>query len=483
MKPAFLERMRQLLGSEFPAFEAAMHDARINSVRVNTSKFEVSELEAFVGQSLERVPWCDSGRYVSHEWRLGSSWLHAAGALYVQEASAMAVALALDPQAGERVLDLCAAPGGKSTHIAQLMHRKTYSDSNAAGLLVCNEIVNARARILAENLERLGLPGVVMNEDPARLAAAWPGFFDRVLVDAPCGGEGMFRKDPDAAREWNETTPATCAKRQTEIMNSAAELLKPGGTMVYSTCTFAPEENEMVIESFLESHPGFELLELTGFEREGFNAGRPEWANGNPILSRTVRLWPHKVRGEGHFMAKLRKTDGDEPEVALEEDRPEVGREPFGRKHALAKAWLEFSRNLGTPDNLNHMVFRDEVQLLGFETPALDGLKVIRAGLPVAQLHKDRLEPAHALSHWFARGWAGVPALDLESNDPRVAAFLHGELLELESETVSEFSGAQAAQGGASGWLLVRSDGLGLGWGKRVGTRIKNHYPKHLRST
>lgn len=431
-----------------------MRGARVNSVRVNTGKIELSELEAFVGQSLERVPWCESGVYVSHESRLGSSWLHAAGGLYVQEASAMAVVQALEPQPGERVLDLCAAPGGKGTHIAQLMQ--------GSGLLVTNEIVNTRARILAENLERLGFPGVVMNEDPARLAAAWPAFFDRVLVDAPCGGEGMFRKDPDAAREWTEDTPATCARRQTDIMKSAATLLKSGGVMVYSTCTFAPEENEMVIATFLKAHPNFELLEVSGFE-----PGHPEWANGNPILSRTARLWPHKLRGEGHFIAKLRKMDGEEFEVALEEDKANVGGEPFGRKHTLGKAWQEFSRVLSTPDNVNHMVFRDEVQIPGFDTPTLDGLKVIRAGLPVAQIQKDRLEPAHALSHWFTRGFAGVPALDLQPNDPRVAAFLHGELLEAE---------------GDSGWVLVRCAGLGLGWGKRVGGRIKNHYPKHLRT-
>jgi NOL1/NOP2/sun family putative RNA methylase len=457
MKPAFLERMNQLLGPEFPAFEAAMRGSRVNSVRVNTGKLELSELETFVGQPLERVPWCEAGVYVSHESRLGSSWLHAAGGLYVQEASAMAVVEVLEPQPGERILDLCAAPGGKSTHIAQLMY--------GSGLLVTNEIVNSRARILAENLERLGFPGVVMNEDPARLATAWPAFFDRVLVDAPCGGEGMFRKDPDAAREWTENTPATCARRQTDIMKSAAKLLKPSGVMVYSTCTFAPEENEMVIASFLELHPEFEVLEVPFH----FEPGHPEWANGDARLSRTARLWPHKLRGEGHFIAKLRKIDGDDSEVALEEDKSNVGEEPFGRKHALGKAWQEFSRGLGTPDNVNHMVFRDEVQILEFETPALDGLKVIRAGLPIAQIQKDRLEPAHALSHWFTRGFSGVPALDLEANDPRVAAFLHGDLLEVNSDH--------------SGWVLVRTNGLGLGWGKQVGARIKNHYPKHLRNT
>ena len=469
MKPAFLERMNNLLGPEFPAFEAAMLGSRVNSVRVNTGKIKLSELEAFVGQALERVPWCDAGVYVSHESRLGSSWLHAAGGLYVQEASAMAVVETLEPQPGERILDLCAAPGGKSTHIAQSMRHSGLLDS---GLLVTNEIVNTRARILAENLERLGFPGVVMNEDPARLAAAWPAFFDRVLVDAPCGGEGMFRKDPDVMREWTPSTPATCARRQTDILESAAKLLKPGGVMVYSTCTFAPEENEMVIERFLESHPEFELLEAELFKIAGFDPGRPEWANGNPQLSRTARLWPHKLRGEGHFIAKLRKTDGEEFEIALEEDT-NGGAEPFGRKHALGKAWLEFARVIGTPDNVNRMVFRDEVQILEFETPVLNGLKVIRAGLPIAHIQKDRLEPAHALSHWFARGWAGVPALDLEANDPRVAAFLHGDLLELDAQVDSDHSG----------WVLVRANGLGLGWGKQVGSRVKNHYPKHLRTT
>jgi NOL1/NOP2/sun family putative RNA methylase len=443
----FLERMNRLLGPEFDAFSAAMHAERTNSLRVNTLKLEPSNIGSFLGANLEAVPWCDAGFYVSHESRVGSSLAHALGLIYVQEASAMAVAQALEPQPGEHVLDLCAAPGSKTTHIAALMQGQ--------GLLIANEINASRARILEENLERLGCPGIVTNEDPARLAQSWPAYFDRVLVDAPCSGEGMFRKNPDAAREWRPELVMVCARRQTEILESAAVLLKPGGTLVYSTCTFAPEENEVVIARFLEAHPEFELLEIAGF-----SSGRPDWAGDSSELSRTARLWPHLLRGEGHFITKLVKRAGDEYRVPLEEART-----PSGKTKSL---WREFASRYTVPDE-GVITFRERIEQLHLETPSLTGIKALRVGTKFAQIKPDRLEPEHALTHALERH-ADVPALDLEPDDPRVAAYLRGELLEV-AEDVPD------------GWIVVRTHGFGLGWGKRVGRTIKNHYPKALRGS
>jgi NOL1/NOP2/sun family putative RNA methylase len=475
--------MRGFLADEFVAFEAAFQQPRVNSLRLNPAKYSASELERQFGR-LEPVSWCETGFYVPYEARAGSNVLHALGAYYVQEASAMAVAEILAPQPGERVLDLCAAPGGKSTHLASLIGTR--------GLLVSNDIVASRAKILAENLERLGLPGVVMNEDPVRLAANWGTYFDRILVDAPCSGEGMFRKNPDAALEWSEAAVLACSHRQTEILKSAAQLLKPGGTMVYSTCTFSREENEEVIERFLEKHAEFELVDIFDVANVvvgdglrpsptpsptdwGFDFGRdpveivrnPE-AHGDAPLRFTARLWSHKLRGEGHFVAKLRKTSGDDTSTELEF---EAFAEPFETK-LERKLWTGFCYKCNVPEG-NFAVFRSEVQLIADETPSLERLKVVRAGIPIAEVKSGRLEPHHALSHWYPRDWfapdaPGVPVLNLEAGDPRVQQFLRGETIGSEGE---------------SGWVLVRVHGLGLAWGKRVGGTVKNHYPKHLRDS
>ena len=430
--------MQTQLGSEFPAFKTALEGPRSNAIRVNTLKISSARLEALLNLTLEPVPWSASGFYVSHTDQLGSHALHHAGAYYMQEASAQVVAISLEPQPGERVLDLCAAPGGKSTQLAALMGN--------TGLLVCNEPVPNRARVLLENLERIGSNAIVTQEDPARLAAAWGAFFDRVLVDAPCSGEGMFRKSLAAVRDWSPAHVLACSRRQAQILESAAELLKVGGTLVYSTCTFAPEENEEAITRFLESHPEFRLEVI---------AGLPAGIDG--IGS---RLMPHLVRGEGHFVARLRKIGGEDGDAPLEEPHAE----PFERGHVLRKAWLEFCRQFPVPDDVGYLVFRDEVQRVALDTPCLAGLRVSRAGTGIAYLQKNRLEPHHALSHLEpAQLGAG---LNLELTDPRVAAYLRGESLESD---------------GDAGWLTVRVAGLTLGWGKRVGRTVKNQYPKALR--
>ena len=444
---AFLERMRGFLGPEFTAFEAALQQPRTNSLRVNTLKMEPEAFHTALEVPLEPVSWCPAGFYVPYQARLGSSLWHALGVMYMQEASAMAVVTALDPQPFDRVLDLCAAPGGKTTQIAAQMQQQ--------GVLVANEVHAGRARILAENLERLGAPGPVLNEEPARLARAWPGFFDRVLVDAPCSGEGMFRKNPQASREWRPELVVQCARRQSDILESAAVLLRPGGTLVYSTCTFAPEENEGVIARFLANHAEFSLEPIRGFA-----PGRPEWVGASRTLEQTARLWPHLLRGEGHFVARLVKHGGDEFRVPLEDATQLNGK--------TKSNWNAFASSFHVPDG-DFVIFKDRLERLLPNTPKLAGLKVVRVGTALVAIKPDRLEPEHALSHVLARG-ADVPGLDLEADDPHLTAYLNGEAIRL-------------GEHAPNGWLVVRSHDFGLGWGKRVGDTLKNHYPKNLRGS
>ena len=291
----FLVRMEKQLGEEYPAFLESLERPRAVALRFNPLKGQQPSLP-FVMQS---VPWEPMGYYYDPEARPGLHPLHEAGVYYLQEASAMAPVTLLDPQPGERVCDLCAAPGGKTTQIAGRMAGE--------GFLLCNEINPKRAKILSRNIERMGVANaLVTNEHPKNLADRYEGFFDRVLVDAPCSGEGMFRKEEAAVTDWSTETVLMCANRQKEILQSAAKLLKPGGRLVYSTCTFAPEENEQVVAAFLTNHPEFTALEITA---PWFAAGE----NG------TFRMWPHKLLGEGHFAAVLQKTAGEEGSPAMEQ--------------------------------------------------------------------------------------------------------------------------------------------------------------------
>ena len=335
----------------------------------------------------------------------------------------------LDPQPGEWVCDLCAAPGGKTTQIAGRMAGE--------GFLLCNEINPKRARILSRNIERMGVANaLVTNEHPQRLADRFAGCFDRVLVDAPCSGEGMFRKEEAAVTDWSQETVTMCAQRQQEILRSAAMLVRPGGRLVYSTCTFAPEENEQTIAAFLQEHTDFvpEPQDTPWFVA-GENA--------------SYRMWPHKLLGEGHFAAVLRKkeTDGGY--------RPE---EP-GTK--LPPEWLAFAKELGItlPDG-KAVMFGQSLYWAPEGMPSLRGLKVERPGLELGVVKKGRFEPAHALALW------------LESCT---------RTQELSDTELAQYMGGNVVKSNQKGWTLVRTDGYSIGWGKGDGTVLKNHYPKGLR--
>ena len=303
----FTERMQSLLGQEYAAFETCLLQEPRRSLRINTLKSkdgQGKDILSVLPFSLSPVPWAETGYYYEEEEQPGRHPFHQAGLYYIQEASAMAPVTFLEAKPGERILDLCAAPGGKSTQIACAMEGR--------GTLVCNEIHPARARILSENVERMGITNaLVLNETPERLSGRFEEYFDRILVDAPCSGEGMFRKNDAALEEWSEENVQLCAGRQAQILDAAAGMLKPGGRLVYSTCTFAPEENEGSISRFLERHPDFELLSMP--LTEGMEPGRGEWTE-HPAedIGYTIRLWPHKVQGEGHFVAVLEKQGAGE---------------------------------------------------------------------------------------------------------------------------------------------------------------------------
>lgn len=424
---AFLQRMEAQLGSEYPAFLESLERPRAVALRFNPMKGERPVLP-FVGAP---VPWEPEGFYYDPETRPGLHVYHEAGVYYLQEASAMAPVALLDPKPGERVCDLCAAPGGKTTQIAGRMLGR--------GFLVCNEINPKRAKILSRNIERMGVANaLVTNEHPETLASRFPGFFDRVLVDAPCSGEGMFRKEEAAVTDWSQETVQMCARRQREILDSAARLVRPGGRLVYSTCTFAPEEDEETVAAFLEAHPEFtpEPVEAPWFV-PGENA--------------SYRMWPHKLLGEGHFAAVLRKTQGESGEV------------PACPGEKCPKAWESFAKELDiTLPEGKAVSFGQSLYWAPMELPELNRLKVLRPGLELGTERKGRFEPAHALALWL-KTCAVTESFPPES--PEMKAYLHGDVV----------------PSGKKGWCLVQAGGYAIGWGKGDGSVLKNHYPKGLR--
>ena len=378
----------------------------------------------------------------------------------------MAPVVYLEPQPGERILDLCAAPGGKSTQIAAAMQGQ--------GLLVCNEIHPARAKILSENVERMGIRNaMVTNETPGRLAQAFPEYFHRILVDAPCSGEGMFRKNEEACEEWSPQNVQLCADRQDEILDCAAAMLAPGGRLVYSTCTFAPQEDEGSIARFLKQHPEFEIVSVERFP--GMAPGVPEWsgqsedrpphdragrdADGerHSNLEHTIRLWPHLLKGEGHFIAVLRK-DGKivDSHIPLEK----------GIRVKDCPEYLKFRQeNLDAALNGMLIRFGDQLYLAPEELPSLNKMRVLRPGLHLGTVKKNRFEPAHALA--LALTPREVKrTLDLKADSDAIIQYLKGQTLNVEGE---------------KGWYLISVDGYSIGWGKQSGGIVKNHYPKGLR--
>ena len=427
-----------------PSPEEFLDLPHFKGLRVNTLKTNPEYFSRF-GISGEKSPFCEWGYYIGSEEKLGNHPLHHAGAFYLQEPSATSAVTVLDPKEGDFVLDLCAAPGGKSTQIAAALHN--------TGLIWSNEIVGKRANILLSNFERIGVAiGVVSSCHPDKLCDTLQGCFDKVLVDAPCSGEGMLRREPQIAEEWTEENVIACADRQLKILDSAAKALREGGVLVYSTCTYSREENEQNVKRFLDSHPEFELLPIeVSFGRRGVD----------PDETRRI-LWCDG--GEGHFVAKLRKS-GDEPRREIPMDW--IPKNP--KKYV--KATDNGEELLGTFLKDNKITLGEGYVISKngkfYLSPLKDipaSLGVMRCGILLGEEERGRFTPAHAM---FATSYLQTDnEIDLELSDPRLSKFLHGEEIEA---------------AGDKGFYRVLVEGVPLGFGKLSGGRLKNYYPKGLR--
>lgn len=454
----FEKKMKAFLGNEWDDFLYSYDNNRFQALRFNTLKVQSQEermriLKTLKISSDKKVSWADEAYYFDENVRPGKHPYHEMGLYYIQEPSAMSAAALLAPKPGMRVLDLCAAPGGKSTQLA------TYLGDS--GLLVSNEINTQRSRILSQNIERMGIKNaIVTNEDSFVLASHFPGFFNAIQVDAPCSGEGMFRKLPEAIEQWSMENVAICAARQKEILDNAAVMLKPGGVIVYSTCTFSKEENEDVIEYFLERHPDFTLEEME-------------------------RFWPHKVDGEGHFVAKLVRRGS--VDTGLKADRKtKKNKNSKNRKNetktALTKENMkllsEFLDETISEDmaawikNSRLVMFGEQLYRLPDMEVDIKGLKVQRAGLHIGEFKKQRFEPSHSLALALKLNDA-KNLVKLTCDNPQTIGFFNGQSVMLSDKQAAECK---------KGWALVCVDGYTAGWGKVNGTQVKNHYPKGLRN-
>ena len=422
---AFTERMKGQLGTEELAlFMAALEECPVRGIRMNPFKPFTFRDDYITGG---KIPWTSDGYYLSNDSKAGATLYHEAGAFYLQEPAAMLPAEILDPKPGERILDLCAAPGGKSTQIGLKMHGE--------GVLVCNEPILKRTAVLSRNIERIGIPNAVVTcSYPQDLPTGWNGVFDGVLADAPCSGEGMFRRDPETRQEWSPERAAGCAERQREILREAARFVRPGGRLVYSTCTYNPEENERMVSWFMENHPDFDLESFCLPEVDG--------------KSGMFLCLPHRMKGEGQFAAKLRRKGENRP-GKLMVPFPEPGKDSV---NLLRKTITGIPEANGLFGNL---------LIRAPESPDLRGVKVLRAGLHLAEIRGKNVFPDHAA------------ALSIFSDGIPVA--------EISEKEAADYLRGQEISGEGKGWLLIAADGLILGWGKGSEGRIRNHYPKGLR--
>ena len=467
---AFLSKMAVLLGDEMEAFVASLHQPTRVGLRVNTLKISARHFKGIAPFELSPVPWCPGGFMINDPGEEpglvspGKHPYHSAGLFYLQDPAAMAAAEVLSPQPGERILDLAAAPGGKATHLASLMENE--------GILVANEIHPARVWDLCENLERCGVThAVVTNETPQHLADSLGEYFDRVMLDAPCSGEAMFRKSLQARKEWKPDLPSSCAFRQSAIIKQAARLVKPGGCLAYTTCSFSPEENEAVIYNFLAAHREFDLQATE--RHPGLQPARPEWV-GLPEdheLNLAVRIWPHLSQGEGHFIAVLRKCGSTDlkGQAGRSESRfQSLNQRPSSIDTRLArKIWMDFAA-----ENLSLLFSQEDIDIHGtrvYYQPrsvlGLAELNVIHPGWWLGSIRKGRFIPSHALAMGLRVAQA-KRVVSLELGDEYVSAYLAGESYK---------------HLGEDGWVLVTVDSYPLGWGKRVQGVIKNFYPRGLR--
>ncbi len=459
---AYLETIDSLLGDSAPLFLDAMRSASRSGLRLNPRKTRIEALQKSLSADLTPTPWEPNGYQVVGDASLGIHPLHAAGLYYLQEPSAMSPVAVLDPQPGERILDLCAAPGGKSTQILDRMIGK--------GVLIANDPNPRRVQALARNIERWGSRNVsLVCETPSRLCDHFGAFFDRVLVDAPCSGEGTFRSHPAEIKKWSPGFVERSAASQREILYFASQLVRPGGLLVYSTCTFNQHENEGNIEHFLNQSSEFSLEAIPA--GPGFSPGIPFSDPGSGELRKAVRIWPHIAPGEGHFIARLRRSaSASRQPFNLEPDRSESPPDLLESYSNFFEQTLVVNQETEeiSPGSPSLHVFGSQLFALPAESPALSGLQVVHWGFWLGEFRSGGFIPSPALAASLQVEDA-QKVIEFSLGDPELDSYLRGS-------PIAHPEGQQS-----SGWTLISIDGIPLGWGKGQGSRVKSHIPSWLR--
>jgi len=446
--------MQKLLGEHFPEYEASFGDKRVFGLRRNRLKISQEAFETLLPFSVKRIPWIDNGYYYEEDVRPAKNPLYYAGLYYLQEPSAMTPANRLPIDPGDKVLDLCAAPGGKSTELgAKLAHE---------GLLVTNDISNSRAQALLKNIELFGIDNAcVLSEAPYKMVSIFPEFFDKVLIDAPCSGEGMFRKDTAVMKAWTPNSNAEYSKLQREILEQAIAMLKPGGLLMYSTCTFSPMENEASVEFVLSHFPQMHTVAIEGYE--GFCSAYPGAydASEEAEYKNCVRIWPQHMRGEGHFLTMFRKDAQEASGIshaasAMYDSSKELA------KHPEFKAFTDLLK--GRFRDKRFFLRQDKVYCVPDELCDISGLRILRPGLFVGECKKMRFEPSQALAMTLEQDeFENTISFSLE--DERVIRYLKGETIDLSSD-----------ESILDGLCLICVEGHPLGFGKAKNKSIKNKY-------
>ena len=443
----YIKKMEKMLGPKFKSYIDSFNEKRLFGLRINTMKISKDEFEGKNIFNLKSIPWCKNGYYYDESVRPAKSPYYHAGLYYLQEPSAMAPGSFLPVEENDKVLDICAAPGGKSTQIGSRL--------NGSGVLVSNDISAGRTKALLKNIELFGIKNaLVISETPEKLLSKFTNYFDKIIIDAPCSGEGMFRKDPDIIKSWGEEMTSFCEKEQKNILDISSKMLKDGGYILYSTCTFSPNENEKVINDFLNSNNDFEIIPLNG-EEFGFDKGHPQWVeNGNDSLLGCLRLWPHEIKGEGHFLALLHNKNPkrDNYNKFITETRKD---ERFKYFEEFINGFIE-TKFVGS-----FQIINDNLYILPENIPNLKGLRIIRSGWHLGEFKKNRFEPSQA----FAMGLKKEEVkrfADFSVDDERVIRYLKGESIDYE--------------GIEDGWCCVFVDGFILGFAKAQNGRLKNKY-------
>ena len=446
----FEERMKRLLCDEYGAFIDSFSRPDVRGMRVNTLKAD-PDLAEKIGLSDKRISYADDGYILESDVQIGKSAAHHSGAIYMQDPGAMAPVCAVEIKKGSRVIDLCSAPGGKSGQAAARIGED--------GFILSNEYVPKRAKITVSNFERLGIKcAIVTNLDTAEFKKMYSSYFDVVIADVPCSGEGMFRKNDEAISEWSEENVSICARRQEEVLENASDLPCEGGVIVYSTCTWSLEENEMMIDAFLDRHPEYELISP---KEEILSVTAPGIKVGERDLSLARRFYPHRSEGEGQFLAVMRRNEASKkPTVLYKGQEKQLDHKELD----TVKAFLEDTA-LGIDAKICRKV-GENIVLISHGVP-IPPKNVFSSGVLLGEIAKGVLTP----SHQFFSAWGDKfkRKIDLSDSDPRLQRYLRGEEIE-------------NTEGVARGWCVITYNGAPLGGGKVVGDRIKNHYPKGLRN-